>query len=69
MNLFRLFFWLWGGALVTLLVVAISVFLLSLGIKALDQTEVGKMAVLQFQMEVLEDAISDEGIILDVDTE
>ncbi len=53
--LVKFFFWVWGAALVSALVAAIVFLLISLGVKAFDSTEFGKIAVLEMNLEMMEE--------------
>ncbi len=55
-RVFELMFWVWGFALVTILIATVAFLFISLGIKALDQTKYSENMMEYFLPEVMEQA-------------
>jgi uncharacterized protein YacL len=71
--LVKFFFWVWGAVLASILVVAIAFLLVSLGIKAFDQTQFGTLMATEMGMdmavEIQESLPVEELPVLDTQTE
>lgn len=64
----KFFFWIWGAILASILIIALSLFLLSHGLKAFDQTEFSKFVITQMEMDMAHEYTPEIDIVLeDVD--